>query len=198
MKTQSTPSIVFRSTPLFLFLLLGVLFAAVPAFSAPPSTRRVSEEKDAKIIARIDSLRDLLPSSVRSRYNFGWATARIEGLDKIEYFAHSGISSPEDVAEVEAEEVTWMSMPREAHERRFRVYCVNRENRINGDDCWERHVDTESKILEDMASRLPDTNTTGRVLLYTDLPPCASCTRVIHEFCFTYPNIRMDVLYTGR
>ena len=59
-------------------------------------------------------------------------------------------------------------------------------------------MDTECKILEDLAAHLPDPAATGRVRLYTDLYPCASCRHVMAQFLTVYTNVRMQVLYRER
>ena len=78
---------------------------------------------------------------------------------------------------------------------RYKALCVNQNDVVDGNDCWVRVVDTEYKILEEMVAHLPDTKVNGRVKLYTDLPPCASCWNVILQFMAEYPNIQMQVLY---
>ena len=72
---------------------------------------------------------------------------------------------------------------------------MNQNNEVDGSDCWVRNVDTEYKILEDLADRLPDTAVAGCVRIYTDLPPCASCWGVMKQFLGTYSNVQMQVLY---
>ena len=81
---------------------------------------------------------------------------------------------------------------------RYLTLCVNQRDVVEGPDCWVRVVDTEYKILEDMAARLPDPSVKGRVKLYTDLPPCASCWNVMKQFMAEYTNVQMQVLYQRR
>ena len=50
-------------------------------------------------------------------------------------------------------------------------------------------------IIEEMAAHMPDKSVKGRVKLYTDLPPCASCWNVMKQFMTEYPNVQMSVLY---
>lgn len=78
---------------------------------------------------------------------------------------------------------------------RFEARCVNQSNVVDGPDCWVRTVDTEYKILEDMAARLPDSSAQGCLRLYTDLAPCASCWNVMKQFLAVYTNVQMQVLY---
>ena len=46
-----------------------------------------------------------------------------------------------------------------------------------------------------MAAHMPDPSVKGRVKLYTDLPPCASCWNVMKQFMAVYTNVQMSVLY---
>ncbi|MDR0993989.1 MAG: hypothetical protein LBN38_05435 [Verrucomicrobiota bacterium] len=163
------------------------------AFGRNPTVRFFNPKKDALAARQIELRRTQLPERFRQRNNFAWAEAAVEGLEKTEYFAHSGISDASDVSDEMGERLHEISMCMPT--QRFEVVCVNRQNEIDGDDCWFRHVDTESKILEDMAARLPEAQAAGHVLLYTDLPPCASCYRVMQQFLDAYPRIEMTVLY---
>ena len=158
-----------------------------------PTLRKVHPERDAAVIERIEFYRDKLPEQFKARRNFAWALAEVEGLEKKEYFAHSGIQSLADFSSETAERIRDISIrPEKGH---FHVLCVNQRNVVDGPDCWVREVDTEYKILEEMAAHLPDTAVKGRVKLYTDLPPCASCWNVILQFLAEYPNIQMQVLF---
>lgn len=158
-----------------------------------PSLRKVQQDRDAEVMARIEFYREKLPEQFKARRNFAWALAEVEGLEKKEYFAHSGIQSLADFSSETAEKIEAISIrPEKGH---FLVLCVNQRNVVAGPDCWLRTVDTEYKILEEMVAHLPDTSVKGRVKLYTDLPPCASCWNVILQFLAEYPNIQMQVLY---
>ena len=54
-------------------------------------------------------------------------------------------------------------------------------------------VDTEAKILEEISSRF-NPNSSGRIVLYTDRPPCPSCSGVINQFEQRHPNIQVEVI----
>ncbi len=60
---------------------------------------------------------------------------------------------------------------------------------------FSRSLDSEYKILEDLASRLgpPSQTPRGTVNLYTERPPCASCASVIDQFRARYPNVTVNV-----
>ena len=158
-----------------------------------PTMRRIQPSRDARAIERIELNREKLPAQYRKRNNFAWAVAKIDGLEKKEYFAHSGIQNLEDFSSAAAKKVEGISL--KPQKWQFIPECVNQNDEIDGPDCWVRNVDTEYKILEDMGERLPDTSVAGRVRIYTDLPPCASCWGVMKQFLGTYSNVQMQVLY---
>ena len=161
-----------------------------------PEIRLIEPGRDDPALARIETVRQRLPEKNRRRNNFAWAVAKIEGLDKVEYYAHSGINGTGGLSAEAAAEIPDIS-PR-CKKSRFEILCVNHADEIEGDDCWPRYMDTELKIMEDMASRLPDPSASGRVRLYTDLYPCASCRHVMAQFLAIYTNVHMQVLYRER
>ena len=158
-----------------------------------PTLRKIHRQKDAAVLDRLEFQRDKLPEQYRRRNNFAWAVAKIKGLEKVEYYDHSGIQNLEDFSTEAASKIADISLrPEQGH---YHVLCVNQRDVVDGPDCWHRNVDTEYKILEDMAGRMPDKSVKGRVKLYTDLPPCASCWNVMKQFMAEYTNVQMQVLY---
>lgn len=182
-------------------LLLAGIAQAKPAEDAydpvpgvrQPAMRRVVMRWDSNVLTRIEFTRGKLPPQYRERFNFAWAVAKIDGLDKTEYFAHSGIQSLEEFSSKEARKLEGISVRPE--KGRYYTLCVNQNDIVDGPNCWQRTVDTEYKILEDLVSRLPDTSVKGRLKLYTDLPPCASCWNVFKQFMAEYTNVAVQVLY---
>ncbi|MEV5706712.1 deaminase domain-containing protein [Actinoallomurus sp. NPDC052274] len=61
-----------------------------------------------------------------------------------------------------------------------------------------REYDSEKKIYEDFARKFPDTNTRGRITLYTERHPCPACARSTQDFLQRYPNMKVDIAYTYR
>ncbi len=161
-----------------------------------PEIRPIEPGRDDPALARIETVRRRLPEKNRRRNNFAWAVAKIEGLDKVEYYAHSGIKNPGNLSAEAAAQIPDISPQRK--KGRFDVLCVNHNDEIEGEDCWPRYMDTECKILEDLAAHLPDPSAPGCVRLYTDLYPCASCRHVMAQFLAAYTNVRMQVLYRER
>ena len=161
-----------------------------------PTLRKIHREKDALALERIELYRAKLPEQFRKRNNFAWACAKIKGMDKVEFYAHSGIQSLDDFSKETAKELAGISVRPE--KGRYKALCVNQNDVVDGNDCWVRVVDTEYKILEDMATRLPDPSVRGRIKLYTDLPPCASCWNAMKQFMAEYTNVNMSVLYRSK
>lgn len=65
---------------------------------------------------------------------------------------------------------------------------------VSGPGGYLRDVDTEFKILENVAQRLgPNSNVPGRIDLYTEKLTCPSCSSVIMDFRIRYPNIQLNV-----
>ena len=179
--------------------LAGAARAVPPAPVATarqPEIRLIEPGRDDPALARIEIVRARLPEKNRRRNNFAWAVAKIEGLDKTEYYAHSGINGLGGLSAEAAARIPDVS-PR-CKKGRFEILCVNHADEIEGDDCWPRYMDTEVKILEDLAARLPNPTASGRVRLYTDLYPCASCRHVMGQFLAIYTNVQMQVLYRER
>ncbi len=176
---------------------LGWWGAVRPAMARDPeSIERLRPLMEPKLAYRIESWRGRLDETYRGRFNFAWCAARIEGVGPKEYISHSSIGGPEDLSEESyalVRRVLVLAVPEEA--RHYKTHCVNRRNVIDGEDCWPRDQDTEFKILEALTAALPDPEAEGSVLLFTDLPPCASCRGVIRQFLDRHPNIRMKVLY---
>ncbi|HNR93415.1 MAG TPA: deaminase domain-containing protein [Kiritimatiellia bacterium] len=185
------------STALAQTLAAAFLFAAAAAGLADgrePVVRRTKDALHAHVQARIEIHRQKLPEEFQHRKNFAWAVAKADGLTKQEYFAHSGIQNLDDLSDEAVMQIRGISIaPSNAV---FETLCVNRRSEVNGPDCWDRKVDTEFKILEDIAAQLgKQTNAAGRIRLYTDLYPCKSCLHVMEQFMEKYPNIALEVLY---
>ncbi|VWB41009.1 hemagglutinin repeat-containing protein [Burkholderia lata] len=58
-----------------------------------------------------------------------------------------------------------------------------------------RSTDSEAKILNNIAAQLGDnTSVSGVINLFTERPPCTSCSNVIQQFQNKYPNITINVM----
>lgn len=190
------------------WLLLGLACAPAPAAPAQdkpeaaavapvrePEIRHLDRKKDAADLKRIWFFRKKLPEPFYRRNNFAWARAEIEGLDKKEYFAHSGIQDFAGLSARVAKRIQGMSFSPGKGQGRFETLFVDYQGNVGGPDALPRWFDTEYKILEDIAARLPDPAVKGTLRLYTNLEPCPSCRGVMRQFLAVYTNVEMLVLY---
>ncbi|MGF9821697.1 deaminase domain-containing protein, partial [Brevibacillus agri] len=161
------------------------------------SSRKLDETVDAEFISKVKEMKKNLPSKIRNKYNFGYAEVNIEGLNKKDYYAHSGINKIEDLEDPSARaKIQDISTEPLGKDKLFTTQKVNRENIVDGDGAWDRSKDTEFKILNEVASSLGDkTDVAGNIKLYTDLDCCPSCSNVIRQFKEKYPNISIEVIY---
>ena len=88
-----------------------------------------------------------------------------------------------------------------SNNRIFETIDVNSPNIVNGPNAFNRCIDTESKILEDIAHQLGyntfsvDKSIVGNVYLITERTPCPSCERVIAQFKEMFPNVSVEIKY---
>ena len=169
--------------------------SVVAAPAREPEIRHLDRTKDAADLKRIWLYRKKLPEPFYRRNNFAWARADIEGLEKKEYFAHSGIQNFNGLSSRAAKRIQGMSFSPEKGQGRFQTLFVDYLGNIDGPNALPRWFDTEYKILEDIASRLPDSSAPGRIRLYTNLEACPSCRGVMRQFLAVYTNVEMLVLY---
>ncbi len=182
------------------WLASGAAFAAdkAPAGAVParePVIRHLAPRRDAADLQRIRHFRGNLPLALRWRGNFAWARAEIVGLDKKEYFAHSRIQNLAGLSAAAARRLQGISLAPDKDRARFETLFVDYRGRVDGPGALPRWFDTEYKILEDLAARLPDASVRGTVRLYSNLEPCPSCRGVMRQFLACYTNVELLVLY---
>ena len=169
--------------------------AAPAAAGREPELRLIEPKKDAAALKRLEFIRAKLPAEYRKRNNFAWAVAKIDGLDKTEYFAHSGIQDLDSLSSAARKRLAGISLKPDPKHAKFKTLCVDQNDKVGTENGWQRDVDTEYKIIEDLAARLPDTSAPGRMRLFTELAPCASCWGVMKQFLAVYTNVQLQVLY---
>ncbi len=160
-----------------------------------PEIRHLDRQKDAADLKRIWYWRKRLPEEFYRRNNFGWAWAEIAGLKKKEYFAHSGIQSLDGFSKTVAKRLKGMSFSPAKGKGKFQTLFVDYLGNVDGPNALPRWFDTEYKMLEDVAARLPDPSVAGQIRLYTNLEPCPSCRGVMDQFLALYTNVEMEVFY---
>ncbi|CAH0281705.1 hypothetical protein SRABI80_03733 [Peribacillus frigoritolerans] len=62
---------------------------------------------------------------------------------------------------------------------------------------WDRNVDTESKIIEQVQSEYPR-DTKGKLFIWTKRYPCPSCKCVIEDFKQDFKYIEIVILFSER
>lgn len=121
--------------------------------------------------------------------NYGVALYQVNNMEGI-LFAHSQVSIVTDSLAQSKEFVPIKE------EKKFETLSVNRKQEINGENSFDREVDTESKLLEEIAFRIEhEKKPEGTVMLYTDRYPCISCEFVIKEFKEMFSEINICVYY---
>lgn len=111
--------------------------------------------------------------------NVATAEVNIPGLKK-DFKAHSQVHSKDSLGYMDDFSVT------SAEKDRILTNYV--------EDAYPRYNDTEAKILEDVASKIKDSNIKGEINLFSELDCCQSCTNLILEFRQKYPNIKVNVV----
>ena len=159
---------------------------AVPKFSS----RLINAVVDSKIFNRVKELRGMLTSAYKKSGNFGYADVNVSGISKSEFYSHSSIDS---LTGELSQRVPDISLTPEKPV--FDALKVNGDNLIEGADAYLRNVDSEFKILNDIANRLGNnTSASGTIKLFTERVPCPSCSRVINMFMEKYKHIKIEVI----
>lgn len=139
--------------------------------------------------ALLDSVQDIR-SGIGQSYPAGNVGVAKVDIDKVKenIKAYSKYKNKENFAKQLADE-----------DRIFKTLKVNSDNIVDGANAFNRCVDSESKILEDIAHQLGYTEfkagekVSGTIYLITERPPCPSCEGVIKQFREMFPDIKFIV-----
>ena len=146
--------------------------------------RIVDELIDGVMIDKVIDLRRPLNSTLKGGGNVAVADVSISGL-KQWWSAHSKIDVIGDIKPAGAAPGISLKPTNPV----FDAFIVGEHL---------RDVDTEYKILSDIAKALGDnTSATGTIKLFSEFYPCDSCTYVIAQFSNKYKNIVVEVIYNG-
>ena len=171
---------------------------AGPDAGAPPrelEVRHPFPKKDNPDVQRYWYYHERLPEEFHKRNNYAWAAAEIDGLEKKEYFAHSGIQNLDGFSRKVAKRIQGISPKPDFRKGKFKTLFVDYLGNVDSPNALPRWFDTEYKIMEDIAARLPDTSVAGNIRLYTNLAPCPSCRGVMEQFLALYSNVDLVVYY---
>lgn len=148
---------------------------------------------------RLDSLVDEIRTDIGKEYPMGNAGAAITDIEGVtsEIKAYSKTNNSINSANLNHN----YSYNLGNNNRIFETIDVNSQNIVNGPNAFNRCIDTESKILEDIAHQLGyntfsvDKSVVGNVYLITERAPCPSCEHVIAQFKEMFPNVNVEIKY---
>ncbi|TDX89458.1 UNVERIFIED_CONTAM: putative deaminase of polymorphic toxin system [Lysinibacillus xylanilyticus] len=155
-------------------------------------TREIDMKNEGYILDRATEYKKLVSNTLlkkRGGGNFGYAEVNISGLDTKEFYAHSKIDATHGNPNYEGFSV-------KPTEDKIKFSATNAPNEVG--DVFLRDMDTEYKILNDIADKLghnPDAS--GKIKLFTELDTCGSCSRVINAFSKEYPNIDIEIIHNN-
>ena len=139
-----------------------------PRFITPTTAEFIRQAEIIKGLQRIQEIRQ--DHVISKKQNIAYSQFEIEG-QKWETFAHSGEVSKNGTSPVPTK-------------RFFKT----------GFDPHNMAFDSEVKILEEFASKYANTrNVEGKIYLFTERPPCGSCTDVVNQFREAFPNVKIEI-----
>ncbi|MBA3694030.1 MAG: hypothetical protein H0W77_11445, partial [Acidobacteria bacterium] len=146
-----------------------------PRFVTPTTAEFVQRSEMIKGLRETEQIRlDLgLISNRARRQNIGFAQINVEGQQS-KVIAHSGEASKNGTIE--------------SPQRRFFKATKTREGNA-------RQFEVEVKILENFASKYANRaqEIKGEIYLFSELPPCPSCTDIFQQFRQMFPNVRLEI-----
>ncbi len=156
-----------------------------------------SKRISPKVEKRLDDLVDDIRKDIGIDYpkgNVGAAITDIEGVTN-EVKSYSKYNNSISSANINHE----YSYNFGEHNRIFDVKAVNKADWVDGMGAYNRAIDSEAKILEDIAHQLGynkfcvDEAVRGNVYLITERVPCSSCQDVIEQFMQMFPNVEVSI-----
>lgn len=191
-------------------LLLGVLSCRVASIShtdkdhshaqvsadSVPSAEKLSDsifvrvldlQADSSIVRKVKEFRGMLTSKFKKSGNVAIAETDIEGLSRSDFYAHSSIDT---LNQSLAERVPFISLKPNPE-----IYPWSSQPNKQGIPI-PRNGDTEYKIVSEITTLLASKSQVhGRMKLFTELPPCGSCSKAIALFSQRFPHIELIVIY---
>ncbi|MFF2089256.1 deaminase domain-containing protein [Paenibacillus sp. NPDC058174] len=151
-------------------------------------TRQIDPVADAHILEKVAGARGGLSNKYKESGNFAYAEVNVSGVNKTDFYAHSGIHNPAKKIPG-TEEFSF-----KPENPTFKAT----EAPDNGGNTYLRDGDTEYKILNDLAEKIGDnTNASGSIKLFTEKDTCGSCNKIIQQFSQKYPNIKIEVIHNN-
>jgi len=151
-------------------------------------TKQINPVEDKHIIDKVAEARGQLSKKYKEQGNFAYAKVEISGIDKTDFYAHSGI-----------------------HDASKKIpgtdkFSFKTDNPIfqateapnKAGQSFLRDVDTEYKILNDLADKIgTNYEVKGSIRLFTEKDTCDSCNLIIKQFDEKYPNITIEVIHNN-
>lgn len=167
-------------------IFFSVQYSTLDSLSRRLIVREIDENLDSELNTKISDFKDQLPEDIKNEVNFAYADIKIENHEH-EYVTHSKIDE-EHVLKTDTADIKMLKLKGELEFGAFDVLGLY--------EYFLRDKDTEYKIVNTIAQELgDDTEVSGKIILYTDLPPCISCDFAIKKFLEKYPNVSMEVLH---
>ncbi|MEI4803430.1 deaminase domain-containing protein [Bacillus sp. FJAT-51639] len=152
-------------------------------------TRIVNPETEGHILDKVSEARGGLSNRFKETGNFAYAEVDVIGINKSEFYSHSGIHDP--AKKIPGTE-NFSFKPENP------IFKATEAPNSNGGKPYLRDADTEYKILNDIANQLGDNvNAQGRIKLFTEKDTCSSCNGVINHFKIKYPKIEIKVVHNN-
>lgn len=179
---------IYDSATGFLF---KVSKKAVKNLAGTITKRSLNEADDVLLINRVKELRGKMPTSdLRKKGNFAHAIATVPGLSKEEYFAHSRIHELNSGLEEIVPEISLKPVRK--------IFPTSKVASNSGGEPFDRDVDSEYKILTEIAERLGENvNVVGTIKLFTERDTCSSCANVITLFSAIYKKINIEIIHNN-
>ena len=161
-----------------------------------PAVKCIGEHGDEAV--KLYDLASSIRGDIGNEYpigNVGVSISDIHGVEK-EIKAYSKYNNI-----ISVNNISGYACERLQGERIYKTLFVNSQNQINTVNAYDRSVDTESKILEEIAHKLGynkfkvDESVTGTIYIFTERKPCLSCEGVINKFKEMFPNIKLFIIY---
>lgn len=154
-------------------------------------TRTIDLKTEGHIIDRVRDLRTRLSNRLKKDGNFAYSEVDIPGIDKKEFYAHSGLNGDN-----KAKDYADFSLKPTKKPKYEATKAPDKSGRI-----YKRDMDTEYKILNDLAARLDklkdSSNVRGKIKMFTEKDTCGSCSRIINQFHKDYPGINIEIIHNN-
>jgi len=147
-----------------------------PRFVTPTTAEFLRQTEILKGMKEVEQIRQELglTSNNAKDKNVSFANIDVKG-EQLKRVSYSGKTSKEGTAPVPQKRLFETTITREGN---------------------SRQLEAELKILEEFAAKYSDRaqQVKGNIYLFSELPPCVSCTKVFEQFREMFPNVKLEVV----